>query len=265
MERHLWTREWFSKAAIPRFPCPTCQKGVFRYAPDKVIVLETTYSQLDRRSNPEWSPPDHIEERFTVLMTCNNSVCGELMVVAGDTALDQVVDQDGDLGWETIFRLRSVFPGPAIIKLSNEVPQSVVDEVHLAFQFYWSHLGTSATRLRTSVERVLDHFEIPTKKAEGGFLSLDARIKQFETIDPTHAETFNALRFVGNLGTHQNELTREALLDAFEVYEDALDDLFSKVKYKKHIAELKKKLINSKGAYKPNPSSDSQMGQIELD
>jgi hypothetical protein len=266
VERHLWTTEWFFKGGFPRFPCTRCQKGEFTYRADKIVVLETTYSRLHRQSDPDWSPPDYIEERFTILMTCNNPTCGELMIVAGDTAIDQVVDdQTGDWNWETVFRPRSVFPGPGMIKIPKEVPQPIVDEVHLAFQFYWSHLGTSATRLRTSVERVLDHFNIPAKKASGGFLTLDARIKQFEKIDQGHAETFNALRFVGNLGTHQDELTREALLDAFEVYEDALDELFSKAKHKKRIDELKKKLIAAKGQYKANPSVDSQTGATDLE
>jgi hypothetical protein len=50
---------------------------------------------------------------------------------------------------------------------------------------------------------------------------LNDRIKEFEAIDASHAETFDALREVGNVGSHQGDNTRETVLDAWEVYEDA--------------------------------------------
>jgi hypothetical protein len=97
---------------------------------------------------------------------------------------------------------------------------------------------------------VLDDFKIPSTKASGGFLTLNDRIQQFKKIDPDHAETFDALRFVGNVGTHGDDLKREALLDAFEIYEDTLEELFVKKKHKAKIDALKKKIIDAKGDYK---------------
>lgn len=58
------------------------------------------------------------------------------------------------------------------------------------------------------------------------------------------------MRFVGNVGAHADNLKREALLDAFEIYEDALEELFVKKKHKAKIDALKKKIIAAKGKYK---------------
>jgi hypothetical protein len=149
-----------------------------------------------------------------------------------------------------VLRPHSVYPGLPIIALPSEVPLEVQGETEAAFQLFWSDLGASASRLRTSVERVLDHFKIPRTKAGGGYLTLNDRIKEFKKIDPAHADTFDALRHVGNVGTHLDELKREALLDAYEIYEDALNELFSKKKHKAKIAALTKKLIAAKGKYK---------------
>jgi hypothetical protein len=101
-----------------------------------------------------------------------------------------------------MLRPRAMFPSPPIITLPSELPDDVESEAEAAFKLFWSDLGASASRLRTSVERVLDHFNIPATKAGGGFLTLNDRIKEFKKIDTDHADTFDALRHVGNVGTH---------------------------------------------------------------
>ena len=180
-------------------------------------------------------------------MQCSVTSCGEVVVVLGDTQIEQVVQEDGSWGYEQMLRSRAMFPGPPIITLPSELPNDVESEAEAAFKLFWSDLGASASRLRTSVERVLDHFNIPATKAGGGFLTLNDRIKEFKKIDTDRADTFDTLR--GNVGTHLDELKREALLDAYEIYEDALNELFSNKK-KAKIAALKKKLIAAKGKYK---------------
>jgi hypothetical protein len=78
-------------------------------------------------------------------------------------------------------------------------------------------------------------------------LDLNGRVQLFEKSNPTLGRTFTALRMVGNLGSHGEDVKREALLDALELYEDALDTLFSQKQAR--IEQLRKKLIDAKGRY----------------
>jgi hypothetical protein len=58
--------------------------------------MEPPYSRAAHGHNawdPEW-----IEERFSVMLQCNLASCGEVVVMAGETQIDQVVNDDGD-GW----------------------------------------------------------------------------------------------------------------------------------------------------------------------
>jgi uncharacterized protein DUF4145 len=247
LDRNLWG-EMFSRNAIPAFTCPHCKKGTLKADPKKIKVVEPPYSKKEH-SDDAWEP-DWIRERFVFAMQCSLASCGEVVIVAGDTQIDQVVQEDGGWGYEQMLRPRAMFPGPPIITLPSDLPSEVDSDVKAAFQLFWCDLDSSASRLRTSVERVLDHFKIPSSKAGGEYLTLSVRIQEFKKIDPDHADTFDALRYVGNVGTHVGELKREALLDAYEIYEDALDELFSKQKHKAKIASLKKKLIAAKGKYK---------------
>lgn len=246
MQRNFWTTN-YSKKYLPAFPCPTCEEGTLKYDAKELKVIETEYSKA-AHSHDEWDP-DWVEAKFIAILECNRPTCGEIVVFSGDTFVDQVVDDDHGWAYEQRLRPKSVFPGIPIIFIHEDVPAGIQTEIELAFQLYWSDKGACASRLRTSVERILDDFKIPSTKSGGGYLSLNERIVEFKKIDPDHAETFDALRFVGNVGTHATELKQEALLDAFEIYEDTIDELFVKKKYKAKIDALKKKIIATKGKY----------------
>jgi Domain of unknown function (DUF4145) len=220
MNRDLWER-LFSQKRFPAFPWSRCRQGMLGYDVNNMKIMEPPYSRA-AHGHEAWDP-EWIEERFSVMLQCNLAGCGEVFVMAGETQIDQVVNDDGN-GWayEQMLKPRTVFPCHHIIKLDEDVPKVVQEEIRAAFLLFWSDLGASASRLRASVERVLDDFKIPSSKAGGGFLNLNERIQQFKKIDLDHAETFDALRFVGNVGTHGDHLKHEALLDAFEIYEDTL-------------------------------------------
>ena len=67
----------------------------------------------------------------------------------------------------------------------------------------------------------------------------------FKDVDANHAETFHALREVGNVGSHLGSITRETILNAFEIYEDALRNLFGG--QKQRIETLKQNIRAAKG------------------
>jgi hypothetical protein len=120
-----------------------------------------------------------------------------------------------------------------------DAPEAAKRSLESACTLFWVDLGSCANKLRISVERTLDELGIPEAR------NLNERIKAFEIIDPEHGQSFHALRQLGNVGSHQGDNTRETVLDAFEVYEDALRNLFGG--HKDRIAALKKKILDAKG------------------
>ncbi|UWQ76001.1 DUF4145 domain-containing protein [Leisingera sp. M658] len=116
----------------------------------------------------------------------------------------------------------------------DSFPTSVQEELKLAFQLYWADLSASTSRLRTSLERVLDEEGIPRhvkdNKGKEKRCSLFQRIDIFEQTkkDADIAESMNALRVVGNLGTHGDAVTADDYFDLLDVYEDALAEIYDK-------------------------------------
>jgi hypothetical protein len=244
----LWG-ESFSQEEFPPFRCPTCQKGTLTMVANSLKVEGSERSKRARREGEFWEP-EWTEERFSALMECSSAACGELVVVSGDTEINEQADQDYGRVWASHLRPRSIFPAPHVIALPLEIPGEIEKELQQAFQLFWVDLNASANRLRTSLERLLDNVGIKrfNKTGKRVSIALAQRIKLFETEHGTEfSDIFTALRHVGNLGTHST-VSRTALLTAFEVYEHALNELFGK--HKKKIAGLSKKLIKAKGKIK---------------
>jgi hypothetical protein len=243
----LWV-DSFSEKSFPLWPCPTCARGHMVSGEKSVRTVEPNYSK-DARAHEAWEP-EWITERFLAILKCDNKKCGELSIVAGETELVEEEDDEDGRVYVTHLIPRSIFPPTPIIDIPEETPRDVKKDIVLAFQLYWSDLGASANRLRTSIERILDHFEIPktiTSNKKKRFRPLASRIDLFTEKNPAFKDSLNALRQVGNLGTHST-IDRQSLLAAFSILEDALAELFGK--RSKKAKSLIKKLIKGKGKLK---------------
>ncbi|WP_342714500.1 DUF4145 domain-containing protein [Bradyrhizobium sp. B024] len=184
--------------------------------------------------------PTDIIYRFKQFFQCSIPECGDIVCISGDAELvpNRKHSRSEDSYVYQLFPV-AVHRGLPIISLPVETPDSVRAELETAFKLFWIDLGSCANKMRISVERALDELGVAASR------QLNDRIKKFEAIDASHAETFHALREVGNVGSHQGDNTRETVLDAWEVYEDALRDLFGG--HKSRITALKAKIRASKG------------------
>ena len=248
-DRDLWSGA-YARARFPRFHCSHCKTGRLHFDKDTIVVSEPQYSK-GAREHPDWEPDWNIE-RFSAKLVCDDTACGEVVVVSGDTIAAEYFDEDFNVwGYMELLRPQFFFPAPPVIGIPNEVPSKITDEIGKASQLFWVDLNSCANRLRVSVELLLTDFKIPEmgldKNGKPKPLDLNARIALFEKVDPEHAQTLTALRVIGNLGSHGSDVAREPLIDAFEIYEDALTELYGQRKAR--IAKLRKKLIDTRGRY----------------
>ncbi|WP_186018186.1 DUF4145 domain-containing protein [Burkholderia gladioli] len=249
-ERDLWVGA-YTREEFPRYTCPRCKKGRLLQNQSSFLIEEPGFSQKDSQ-HPDWEPGWE-KERFSLRLICDNADCGEIVIVSGDTTVAEYYEDEFNAwGLISLLRPQAFFPAPSIISVPEQVPQNVCDEIDKASQLFWMDFSASANRLRVSVELLLDYFKVPRDGVNGKGkprrLDLHARIALFEKSDPDHAPTLTALRMIGNLGSHGGQVNREPLLDAFEIYEYALTELCGQRKAR--IAQLRQKLIESKGHYK---------------
>lgn len=247
-DRNLWSEVW-AKDNMPKFPCPTCKSGRLIFVEESLRVEEPQYSKTNFDTD-DWEPGME-EERFTLFLHCDSAGCGEFSACAGDTTAIEDIDENENWCLISVLRPNHMFPAPSLIEIDENVPTAISKEIKRAFSLFWCDLDASANRLRVSAERLLDHLTVPTttidKKGKTVRLDLNGRIAVFSKTSPEHEDTLTAMRLIGNLGSHGSGVVREALLDAFEVYEDCLHDLVGQ--RKQRLAALRAKLIQSKAKY----------------
>jgi hypothetical protein len=236
VDRTLW-HGTFLRTELPHYPCPRCKRPDLTLTQETLHVEETRTSKQNKKS-PNWEP-EWSDEKFVCLLRCTK--CGDIVSVSGIISVEPNFDEEGDWQYAGFLEPKSMYPSPPIITLPDGLPSLVRAELELAFQFYWGDLGACAMKIRTSVERLMDHFKIaryrrakdpkkPNSPAKLKPLDLSVRIDKFiaATGALVHKDHLHALRMVGNLGTHNNTLTRTEMLDAFEIYEHALSELVGK-------------------------------------
>lgn len=121
-----------------------------------------------------------------LFLRCKAIGCGEIVTVSGETSVEPQYDDDGDWGYVGMLRPRSMYPAPNIIKVPEETRHPVLTELSHAYQLFWADYDSCATKIRTSVERLMDHFKVAkfrrAKKNLASRESSDRTTCQFELI-----------------------------------------------------------------------------------
>ena len=214
----------FPAEEIPRFPCPHCEGRLSLTGKVKTHRSATTAWI----ANQDWADVSQIEDEFHAVLTCESAECGQVVGMLGTVRYAKDYDEDGRTVTLEVLEPKSFFPAPALITIPNNTPPSVIHEIRNAFSMAWIDPNVAANRLRVSAEYIMDDFGVP-ETVSGQKITLDRRISLFGETDMstrTHADTFRALREVGDTRAHGGKVDWTTLLDAFEIFEAALEDLY---------------------------------------
>jgi hypothetical protein len=233
------------------WPCPACKYGKLQLDKDSFKASETRAS-IDFRNSKEdgyWEP-DMTTLRFRCLLVCNQARCKEPVVACGTSTEEQEDDGEGGTQWKTYFVPVFFHPPPPIILIPSRCPGPITKELELAFALFWCDLRSCANRVRTAVELLLTHvgvarFQVDSNRHRRVRLNLHQRIQNFEAEEPELATRMFAVKWVGNEGSHPGKLSKDDLLDAFEIVEDMLNDMFVPPQ-KSRILEMAKAIHRAK-------------------
>jgi hypothetical protein len=220
MNKTIW-REKYPKDSFPAFPCPNCSNGVFKRLKDK------SFSYW--RSGPDEDTME-TEGKFASFFQCSYGFCATVAVMSGvaTSVFERYVDGDGEeqMGEEVYFYPKSMTPGPMVISIPAKTPKSVQTELKKAFSVIWTDRGSAVNKLRVAIEEMLVGFGIDKETAEGMFIPLAQRLDRFQAMQIGHHDTLLALKDLGNTGSHETMMPLKDLLDAFDILEDALEDIY---------------------------------------
>lgn len=242
MIRFLWERS-LSKTICPAWPCSICKNGRLRLERNSLTHHETARS-IHARDHEAWDP-DWIEYTFTAWARCTNASCKQMYAIAGKGG---VAPEIGPEGYEYVDYFTPLFcyPMPDMIDIPRGCPDAVRTELRRAFSLYWGHQAACASRIRVALELLMNGLKIEKKKKRGNkfyALTLHKRLEIFAFRNKTLETHIMALKWLGNTGSHNSEVSRKDLLDAFEILEHVLDEIIYKrsEKVRKLSEELTKK------------------------
>jgi hypothetical protein len=209
-------------------PCPACTTGQL-----KISNLNTYESWESKRlrSHKGWDP-GWIEGQFSLAMICTN--CPENAMIAGifENKLDQY-EIDGVIKEDHVsqqLKIKYISPAVRLVLCPPRCPRSVQDRLMEASEVIWVNPDLAANRIRTSIDDLLDHqkikrYEIIRRKRER--LSTHKRISIFRLKNKQAAEYLEAVKWIGNSGSHERGLSIEDVFDGLDLFSYALYLIYS--------------------------------------
>jgi len=228
VDRQQWAEKF---GALPHWRCPTCNKGHLLPMNAKVWFEETGPS-IEEHSHEAWDP-DWIINRFAGFLQCNMPSCKEVASISGNSPNNYFENYDEDehiQELKNIFVVKSIYPSPIPIQMPQKTPEPIVEAVMSASGLIWSSSEAAGNQIRQTVELMLDEFGIPSKSGNGKRITLHSRIEEFAKIDPENGDILLATKWLGNSGSHAGGITRDDVLDAFDMVEYVLESRFGTTK-----------------------------------
>jgi hypothetical protein len=236
-------------SALPSWRCSTCSKGLLVEDRARRVNDEPTFSKNEH--GEDWWEPVHMTQRFASIMQCQNPSCGDFMYVTGNVYVDEYYDEDGP-NYYDLFEPLTTAPPIAVFQLDERWPESVRNQLKLAFSHVLGDPGASANRLRTAVECLMDDRGIKKYPRTGRRRAIDlhTRISDFKSQNAEAADLLLAVKWLGNTGSHADvsALTRDDVLDGMELLERALHLVYDDTA--KRLARLARDINRRRGPRK---------------
>lgn len=225
MKREFWKEAIYFTDTVKDYPCPLCNSNLKLLRELNEEITPAGKDDLENRY------PYGIDYKFSGLLKCIKPSCGHIISMVGSIEADiknQLYDDENIFVGEEIFSNyipKFFHPNLRMFSLNPKLSDEVKEQLNLSFANYFHDLSSSANRLRTAVEILLDDIKAPKyhitkKKKRHYFNSLHSRIKNFKKKNKTVSKLLLAIKFIGNEGSHNGGgITLEDILDGYEIIE----------------------------------------------
>lgn len=250
--REFWLSP-FSRNTIPNWSCPKCNEGILVPIKNCFIVHEEGTSILESTNYPDF-PHENKRFRYSLTLRCNNNACKELVISCGSGY--GVIEYNTELKkgfYDEKFIPEYFSPTVLLFIIPKSCPNRITEQIISSFKLFFVDPSASANYVRKAVEEILTNERVKRytiSKRKRIRISLNYRIVAFQKNKPDVARKLLAVKWIGNEGSHIGNISKNDVLDAYEILESILDDLY--VGYKKLVDRKIEKIIKSKKPLHPS-------------
>jgi hypothetical protein len=252
MDTTIFESRKFNRDSDTKLICPDCNSGHLIAKTENINQVDYVRNNKEAAAHPEFDL-DWLKFAFNGFLECNNPNCQEKIVVAGKIELNYgtYIDESND---DECYNIEEYicFPeyferAPRIIEIIDTYPDNIQEILKSSFSLFWTDKASCANRLRLCIEKSLDSLKIARYPRNGKRipLSLNKRIDKFCKNNPRYKSILTATKWIGNIGSHSNEIKLESLLNAYRLIEYMLKELFCNEE--KEVLKLSKKINKTKG------------------
>ena len=237
-------RHWGEAISAFHWLCGRCQSGHIRRNPNAWFE-EATADTLRARDHDAWEP-DWDRLRFIGLFRCDNPACLDPVSVCGVLHNEHFQVGPTEYDVTTTYWVSSISPAPIPFPIGDAIPEDVAVRLRSAAGLLWSDHDAAANKIRQAVEAMLDERRVKKFPRTGPRVSiaLHRRIQDFAAINPSAADHLLAIKWIGNAGSHVGGLSREDVLDALDLMEVALEEIY--IGHRRAILKKAKKINTTK-------------------
>lgn len=234
--------------------CPDCEKGHLIAAEKNIIKVE--YKKYNQNIyNMEDYESEWFNYGFYGFVQCNNKSCNEKIAVSGKLKVNTVYHELGyfkdqiEVTYEEICFPEYFERAPLIIHLDIKYPAEIRLILFSSFSLFWIDKAACANRLRYCIEKLLDLFKIPKKyKSKKGKLlnmNLGNRIDKFCVKYNKYKYFLNAIRWIGNVGSHTDDNKVKNIIDGYRLIDYLLKELY--INEEDELIKISKNIVKKKG------------------
>jgi hypothetical protein len=228
MDRKLFRREDFHLNEKPGFICPQCQKGKLVIAKENVSIVDYDHFNNELQGSNEFEP-EWLKFSFHGVFVCDNENCHEKIVFAGKSTLSCFYcDEDSGPDYTHFLNIEYIERAPYLIKITKKYPPEIRKILKESFQLFWIDVNSCANKIRISLEILMDLYKIKKYQKPGTKvpISLQQRINIFLKKFPELENILNSIKWIGNYASHNENITKDDLLDGYHLLEYALKKIY---------------------------------------
>lgn len=255
INRENWLIEEVTSKSKPTWNCPSCMLGTLEVKKDSIIVRRNFQTKTENEHYLHQNPFVDTSH-FGGLLSCNQPKCGEQVGFIGESGFTSF-EENYPLKPKILryYKPSSFYPNLKIFPLSHNCPKEITIQVNLSFDHFFNDVSASANSIRTALELIMDKEKVDKTKINKNTkrinLTLHERIETFGKINPTLKPFLLAVKWIGNAGSHKEKITKEHLLDLYELLEHCIAELYDNPKRLKELSRKAKKINATKKPLKP--------------
>ena len=265
VDENLWNESFgaLDPGSLPKWPCPSCGKNALELDKKKIIYIqnknqyrpedfkkedfeESIWLGIFKTIATVYEKFQYFQHKFVGFLTCKE--CGESVSFIGRAEIP--IELSGQHTYRTTQLYPEYFSPPLhFFPLDKRYPVSIQQNLIRSFSFAFNDAASAASAIRQSIESLLDEVKIENEDDRGRRLSLFDRIQKLGGENKQHADLFDAIRFLGNEGSHSGRVNRSDLIAAYVVVDHILDEIFIRPEVRNKVLKSGRDLTN---AYKPD-------------